>query len=163
MTNRPKALARRIGGVVVMLLALSPAVMVTAPSAHAAVTPSALTTARYETRVIYQINLQRARYHKGRLAAASCPDRYAERWAAYLARSGRFYHQSMYPILRGCGAHRVAENLARGNVGAEKIVAAWMRSPGHRANVLDGRLTRIGVAAVYRNGTWTVAADFSRP
>lgn len=146
-----------------MLLALSPAVMVTAPSAQAAVTASAGTTARYEARVIYQINLQRAKYRKGRLTAASCPDYYAERWAAYLARTRGFRHQSMYPILRGCRASRVAENLARGNVGAEKIVAAWMRSPGHRANVLDGRLTRIGVAAVYRNGAWTVAADFSRP
>lgn len=162
MTTETKALARRIGGGVVMLLALSPAVLVTAPSAQAA-TASPATTARYEARVIYQINLQRARYHKGRLAAAACPDLYAERWGAYLARTGLFYHQSMYPILRGCGAHRVAENLARGNVGADKIVAAWMRSPGHRANVLDGRLTRIGVCAVYRNGTWTVAADFSRP
>ena len=151
MTNGPKVLARRIGGVVVMLLALSPAVMVTAPSAHAAGTASAATTARYEARVIYQINLQRARYHKGRLAAASCPDRYAERWGADLARSGRFYHQSMYPILRGCGASRVAENLARGNVGAEKIVAAWMRSPGHRANILNPNYRDVGFAVV--NGT----------
>jgi uncharacterized protein YkwD len=145
-----------------MMFALSPAVVVAAPSAQA-VTASAGTVARYEARVIYQINLQRARYAKVRLVAASCPDYYAERWGAYLARTGTFYHQSMYPILRGCKAHVVAENLARGNVGAERIVAAWMASPGHRANILDGRLTRIGVAAVYRNNTWTVAADFSRP
>jgi uncharacterized protein YkwD len=145
-----------------MMFALSPAVVVAAPSAQA-LTASAGTVARYEARVIYQINLQRARYARGRLVAASCPDYYAERWSAYLARTRTFYHQSMYPILRGCKAHVVAENLARGNVGAERMVAAWMASPGHRKNILDGRLTRIGVAAVYRNNTWTVAADFSRP
>jgi uncharacterized protein YkwD len=112
--------------------------------------------------VIQQINVQRARYHRGSLVASSCPDRYAESWAAYLARTGRFYHYSMSNILSGCRARVAAENLARGNVGADRIVAAWMASPGHRANILDGRLTRIGVAAVYARGQWTVAADFTR-
>jgi uncharacterized protein YkwD len=37
-----------------------------------------------------------------------------------------------------------------------------MASPGHRANILDSRLNKIGVAAVYANGRWTVAANFSR-
>ena len=42
-------------------------------------------------------------------------------------------------------------------------VAAWMASPGHRANVLDSTLRSVGVAAVYANGQWTVAANFTRP
>jgi len=42
------------------------------------------------------------------------------------------------------------------------MVAAWVASYDHRANILDGRLTRIGVAAVFANGTWTVVADFTR-
>ncbi|MBC7559571.1 MAG: CAP domain-containing protein [Dermatophilaceae bacterium] len=163
MTTGPRTLARRTGGIVVTLLALSQGVIMSAPSAQAAYSPSAATVAAYEARVIWRMNVVRVAYHRGRLAPAACPDTYAERWGAYLARTGRFYHQSMYPILAGCRAQRVAENLARGNVSADRIVAAWMASPGHRANVLDGRLTRVGVAAVYRNGQWTVAADFSRP
>jgi len=156
-----KVLRDRAGGVFVMLLALGPALIATAPSA-AASTPSAASVATYEARVIQQINVQRASYHQGSLVASSCPDRYAEAWAAYLARTGAFYHYSMSNILRGCRARVAAENLARGNVSADRIVAAWMASPGHRANILDGRLTRIGVAAVYANGRWTVAADFTR-
>jgi uncharacterized protein YkwD len=147
----------------VMLAALGPAVVMTSAPAQAVYAPSSSTVAAYEARVIWRMNIVRAAYHRGRLTAASCPDYYAERWAPYLARTGLFYHQSMYPILRGCHASRVAENLARGNVSADSVVAAWMASPGHRANVLDGRLTRVGVSAVYRNGRWTVAADFSRP
>ena len=112
-----------------MLLALGPAVIATAPSA-AASTPGAASVAAYEARVIQQINVQRARYHRGRLVASTCPDRYAESWAAYLARTGRFYHYSMSNILRGCRARVAAENLARGNVSADRIVAAWMASPG---------------------------------
>jgi len=144
-----------------MLFALGSGLAVNAPAAEAA--PSAATIARYEARVIWRINVVRAAHQRGSLRAASCPDRYAESWAAYLARNNAFRHQSMYKILRGCNAHVAAENLARGNVSADKIVAAWMASPGHRANIMDRRLTRVGVAAVYSRGQWTIAADFSRP
>jgi uncharacterized protein YkwD len=164
MTSQLAALARRLGvGVALVLpLVLGPALVVSAPSAQAATAPSAARVAAYEARVIALINVQRVKYHRAKLAASACPDRYAESWAAYLARTGRFYHQSLTPILRGCRATRVAENLARGNVSEDRIVALWMASPGHRANILDARLTRIGVAAVYARGQWTVAADFSR-
>ena len=147
---------------VVMLLAIGPAVIVTAPAAEA-YSPSSATVAAYEARVINRINVVRAHYHRGRLAAARCPDYYAENWSAYLARTGRWYHRSMYTILRGCHATVAAENLAVGNVSADAIVAAWMRSYGHRKNILDGRLTRIGVGAVYTRAGWLVAANFTRP
>jgi uncharacterized protein YkwD len=157
----PRALVRRLGGVVVMLLALGPAVVVAAPPAEA-YTPSLATKAAYQARVIQQINVVRARYHRGVLRSTYCPTWYAARWAGYLARTGAFYHQSMYPMLRACHASVAAENLAQGFGSADRVVAAWMASPGHRANILDGRLTRIGVAAVYGRGGWTVAADFTR-
>src|SRR5665811_11797 len=99
MTTGMKALRGRAGGVFVMLLSLGPALIATAPSA-AASTPSAASVAAYEARVIQQINVQRASYHRGKVVASSCPDRYAEAWAAYLARTGAFYHYSMSNILR---------------------------------------------------------------
>ena len=146
-----------------MLLALGPAVIVAAPPAQAAYAPSPAVTAQYEARVIYLVNRQRLSRGIHSLKPAVCPDRWAEVWASYLGSTGRFYHRSMYAYLRGCGASKVAENLARGNVSADRLVAAWMASPGHRANILDSRLTRIGVGAVYARGTWTLVADFARP
>ena len=160
MTSRPRLLARRIALVVGLLV--GPGLVVTAAPAQA-YTPSATVTAAFEAQVIYQINVQRARYKKSALTAAWCPDWYAEYWAPYLARTGLFYHRSMTQILQGCHASRAAENLARGYPSAYTTVAAWMASPSHRANVLDSLLTRIGVAAVYANGRWTVVADFTRP
>ena len=146
-----------------MLLALSPAVIVTAPAAQSAYAPSAATVAAYEARILYRINDVRSRYGRVKLASVTCPDWYAERWAPYLGSNGYFYHQNMYTILNGCQATRAAENLARGNVSADTIFVAWMKSPGHAANIMDGRLTRIGVAAVYTRGQWVVVADFTRP
>jgi uncharacterized protein YkwD len=160
MTSRPRLLARRIALVVGLLV--GPGLVSTAAPAQA-YTPSAATVAAFEARVIYQINVQRTRYGRAKLAANWCPDYYAEHWDAYLARTWTFYHQSMYKILTGCHAARAAENLARGYTTADRTVAAWMASPGHRANVLDGRLTRVGVAAVYARGQWVVTADFTHP
>ena len=159
MTSRRSALVSRI--VLVAGLVVGPGVIATAAPAQAVYVPTAAATAAYEARVIYQINVQRVKYARGKLVAGWCPDWYAEHWAAYLARTGAFYHRDMTKILAGCHATRAAENLARG-YSADGTVFAWMASPGHRANVLDGSLTRIGVAAVYANGQWTVAANFTR-
>jgi uncharacterized protein YkwD len=159
MTSRSGLLARRIALVAGLLV--GPGLVATAAPAQA-YTPSAATVAAYEARVIYKINAQRVKYGRGKLAAATCPDRYAETWASYLARTRTFYHRNMTYILTGCSATRAAENLARGYTSADATVSAWMASPGHRANILDGSLNRIGVAAVYAYGRWTVVADFTR-
>jgi uncharacterized protein YkwD len=162
MTSKLKVRVGRLGGVLAMLLALGPAVIVAAPAAQAS-TPSAATVTKYEYRVVDLIRAERARYRLGGLGLSVCPVRYAVGWATYLAHTGYFYHRSMMSFLVGCGDQRVAENIARGNVSADGIVAAWMASPGHRANILDGRLTQIGVGATYSHGAWTVDADFARP
>lgn len=38
-----------------------------------------------------------------------------------------------------------AENIAMGQATAERVVEAWMNSPGHRANILNPRLRQLGV------------------
>ena len=161
MRRNPRSVARRLGAALVFLLALGPGVIAVAPAAEAYV-PSAAVKASYQARVIHQINVARARYGRGGLTSNSCPRWYATRWSYYLATSGQFKHQSMYPLLRTCRASVAAENLARGYTSPDRLVAAWMASPGHRANILDRRLKRIGVAAYYVRGQWTVAADFTR-
>jgi len=39
-----------------------------------------------------------------------------------------------------------AESLATGYASIEEVMQAWMDSPGHCANILDSRLTEVGVA-----------------
>lgn len=47
----------------------------------------------------------------------------------------------------GYGASTWAENVAAGQTTPEEVVAAWMNSSGHRQNILNGRMSNIGVAA----------------
>jgi len=43
----------------------------------------------------------------------------------------------------------VAENIGMGQTSASEAVTSWMQSSGHRANILDGGHTRIGVAMAH--------------
>lgn len=63
---------------------------------------------------------------------------------------------------------RIGENLALGNFKNDlDVVTAWMNSPGHRANILDGRFTDIGVGVafgLYQGHYVSVAVQhFGRP
>lgn len=153
-----RALALRL-----LLAAALCAPLVGVAAAPAQALPSAAATATYEARVLAAVNVQRAHYGRRPLASWSCIDRYAESWSAYLARTGLLVHRSMLTVLRGCAATRVAENLARGGVSPGQVVAMWMASPPHRANLLDARLADAGVAATYAGGSWTVVMELARP
>ena len=49
------------------------------------------------------------------------------------------------------------ENIAAGQTTAAEVVRGWMNSPGHRANILNGNYTEIGVGYEYlQNDTGSV-------
>src|SRR5437763_3976697 len=55
----------------------------------------------------------------------------------------------------------LAENIAIGKH-AETIHSAWMHSPGHRANILNPRITAVGIAVVNGLAGLFAVQDFSR-
>ncbi|HVN93210.1 MAG TPA: CAP domain-containing protein [Terracidiphilus sp.] len=61
------------------------------------------------------------------------------------------------------GAHfsLIEENVAVGP-SADGIHEAWMQSPGHRANLLNPKVNRVGVAVVAARGVFYAVADYSR-
>lgn len=92
----------------------------------------------------------------------------ARQHAAWVARSAQLSHQ--YPgeadlaaraANAGARFQEVAENIAEGP-SADSLHQQWMHSPPHRANILDPRVTSIGVAIVRRGDTLFAVADFSR-
>ncbi|MGY1784072.1 CAP domain-containing protein [Geodermatophilus sp. SYSU D00698] len=50
-----------------------------------------------------------------------------------------------------------AENIAQGQPDPAAVMAAWMNSPGHRANILNCSLTELGVGVAEGSGGpwWT--------
>lgn len=70
----------------------------------------------------------------------------------------------------GYGFRRIAENLytasglpAADDAFAERVVEAWIESPGHRQNMLDPYLTHVGVGIARRGNTVLVTAVFATP
>lgn len=47
----------------------------------------------------------------------------------------------------------VGENIAAGHNTPEQVVASWMRSPGHRANILNPKFNEIGVGFVEKDNS----------
>ncbi len=46
---------------------------------------------------------------------------------------------------QGYGWCFIAENIAQGHPGLIEVIDSWMTSPGHRANILAGQATQMGV------------------
>jgi uncharacterized protein YkwD len=57
--------------------------------------------------------------------------------------------------------HAVAENVAQGP-SASTIHAQWMKSSGHRANLLHPQMDSVGIAVVERKGQLFAVQNFSQ-
>ena len=80
--------------------------------------------------------------------------------STWMARTGTFSHTgnagSTFAVrARAAGFARPSgENIAWGYRSATEVVTAWMKSPGHRANILNCRSTTVGVGAAFNaNGS----------
>ena len=117
----------------------------------------------YETSVYNNTNIQRANYDRVALKGSPCLDTFAERQAKAMAEQRRIYHQDLRPILQACNLSTVGENVAYGYPDGKSVVSAWMRSSGHRANILNSNFRLIAVGAYQDSrGSWYVAQVFGR-
>lgn len=149
-----------IRSAVAVAVAASGIVAVSAASpAEASVSQTYLSS--YEGGVVRAINAQRARYGLRALWYTACPDGYAERWASHLRTYSSYYHQNIYNVMIGCHSTRVAENIARASISTSPttLVGLWMRSPAHRANILNPYLRQVGMGTECYT-TCTTVADF---
>lgn len=124
---------------------------------------SALTSTTYEKDVITWTNAKRADNKLVAVTSQSCVDGYAEKQATWLAGHRKLEHQNLKTILKACKLTSVSENIAYGYSSGKDVVGAWMRSPGHKANLLSSKMRLIGVGAVQdKNGVWWVSQVFGK-
>lgn len=99
-------------------------------------------------------------------AKAKLKDMFAQQYFEHISPQGK----GPADLARAAGYNYIiiGENLALGNFkDDESLVTAWMNSPGHRANILNKKYTKIGIAVgqgVYEGrNVWMAVQEFGRP
>lgn len=135
--------------------------LVVVPAAPSSV---AMSSSTFDKKLFKQTNTSRDFRDVKKLKYSSCLNRYAQRQARRMADRKKMYHQNLGPVLRKCKARAVAENVAHGFTSPRANVRAWLKSPGHRKNMLSRTYTRLGtgVAKDSNGHTYTVQV-FGRP
>jgi uncharacterized protein YkwD len=141
----------------------------TAATAPTASTAPSLTQS--ERSLLAAVNGVRASHGLVRLSVDTKLQGAARAYSRTMLRTNRFTHGAMGARLSAHGVRgpRYGENLAWAvghSAAAHRIVASWMASPGHRANLLRPGWRRIGIGALVgtfqgHRGATVVTADFA--
>lgn len=123
---------------------------------------------KIERRIIKLVNKERAKAGLPKVKRRAKIMRVARAWSVTQARQGRLAHNPAYAQQIPSGWSRASENVAwttaKGSAKklAKRTVKAWLRSPGHRANILDPHMTKtgVGVARSKQHG-WYFTQNFS--
>lgn len=138
--------------------------------------PAAPTNPAYAaiaTQIVGHTNEARVKEGRPALAVNARLMQAAQIQAEQMARAGKMAHSfpdAEYPTLRdrmaaaGYEWSAMAENVAIDYRDAAGAVTGWMRSPGHRANILNATYTEIGAGyAVDSRGHRYYAQVFGKP
>ncbi|SDT87530.1 Cysteine-rich secretory protein family protein [Verrucomicrobium sp. GAS474] len=105
----------------------------------------------FQQEAVRQINGFRASEKRGPVTLDPALNALASEWAAKLAHEGEMEHRSMgnmRTLLSSHGWSALNENLfmsSAPSASPSEVIAAWKESTGHRRNLLQGNITRIGI------------------
>lgn len=125
--------------------------------------PSARVAKKVQRATLCLLNERRAAHGLHKLRSSRRLRHAAGRFARLMVAGGFFAHEApngSTPVSRirrtsylsGTRFWVIGENLGwgTGSLATPRLmVRAWMRSPGHRANILDGRYREIGIGIAY--------------
>lgn len=114
--------------------------------------PPAPPAPSYSQEVLRLTNLERIRAGLAPLADDDALAKVAQEKARDMQANGYFSHTSPtygspFGMMRKFGVSYTyaAENIAKGYRTPAEVVAGWMGSSGHRANILNAKLSNLGV------------------
>ena len=134
-----------------------------------------------EGRVLTLINKERAKAGCAALVVQPQMTEAAELHARDMAESNFYGHEGLDGSspgdrmrARGYRSGYWGENIAAGQKSAAEAVSGWMKSPGHRANILNCRYTETGIGMTHQANDKKIAGqtgalfyywvnDFARP
>jgi uncharacterized protein YkwD len=119
---------------------------------------------KYAHEAFNATNANRAHHGLRALAPNHCVKHWAVHQAKLMAQQERMFHQDLYRVMRDCGLNTAGENVAYGFPSGRSVVNdGWMKSEGHRANILNTQFRLMGIGARKgHNGRWYVAQVFGR-
>lgn len=125
-------------------------------------TAPAQSASEFEKKVVELTNAERAKAGLAPLEIYEPLMKVAQQKSDDMAAKNYFSHTSPtygspFDQMKAAGiSYRAAgENIAQGQRTPEEVVQAWMNSEGHRANILNGSYTHIGVGYVADGNYWT--------
>ncbi|MEU5539741.1 CAP domain-containing protein [Streptomyces sp. NPDC020362] len=136
----------------------------TAPATHAAPsTPKPTATASgVVARIVQLVNAERAKVGCSALTLNATLTKVAQAHSQDMAAHQNMSHTGSdgsdpgQRITRaGYAWSAYGENVAYGYATPEQVMAGWMSSPGHRANILNCSFKEIGVGLAQPNSYWT--------
>lgn len=117
---------------------------------------------QFEQQVITLTNAERAKEGLSALQADTKLMQSARAKSDDMAKNNYFSHTSPtygspFDQMKSLGISykAAAENIAQGQKTPQEVVQAWMDSPGHRANIMNGSYTHIGVGYSANGNYWT--------
>ena len=120
--------------------------------------------AEYAEQAVRATNEAREANDRKPLKVDECLRDFARKQAQAMANAEEMYHQELGPIMETCNLVSVGENVAYGYPTGRSVVnQGWMRSEGHRANILNRGFKLVAVAARRDDqGRWYAAQVFGR-
>ncbi|MGE6488737.1 CAP domain-containing protein [Paenisporosarcina sp. NPDC076898] len=124
--------------------------------------PASGNVSSIEQQVLTLTNQERAKAGLKALATDAALMDSARAKSADMSKNNYFSHTS--PTMgspfdqmkaKGIQYKAAAENIAMGQKSASEVVKGWMESPGHRANIMNGNFTHIGIGYVAQGNYWT--------
>lgn len=146
------------------------AAVASSPNGELRTSSTTLSPAEFESRLFARTNARR----ESRGCRALRPDAAltlaARRHSTRMADSGELSHRlsgeaDLGTRVASAGYTNwriVAENLAWGQESPAAVFRAWLRSPGHRANIDNCRLRHLGIGVELRGGRPWVTQDLGR-
>lgn len=139
-----------------------------ASSARDKVTSKKKKHKKVEKHIVRLVNKARTKAGLDKVKRRAKIVKVARKWSVKQAKRGQLAHNPSYASQLPGGWTRASENVAwtSANMSAKKlakrIVAMWLDSPGHRANILDPHMatTGVGVARSKHHG-WYFTQNFS--
>ena len=135
------------------LVAAASAALAAAPAVGSPQAAEAATVS-VQNQVIQLVNVQRTKAgcralaldaRLSRAAQAHSIDMAKRRYFSHTSLDGRTFAQRIRA--KGYNGSIIGENIAAGYPTPKAVMDAWMKSPGHKANILNCRYTAIGVGS----------------